>query len=200
MRGGLVSVIREDAGTNVYEGDRDACRQHYDAKLTLYRAKFAATPPALIIALEEPALDFICGIGMHCSPTPIYSGSWTSAPSTRASTQPASPGVAVKVGHKPRSNGAETVPDAARGRRRRVSAFDRTWIAVVGTTCARSVEASFTYLTDGPYEKLLADVARSVTFYRARVVRVDNPRRRWRAAVPPLLVVESLRRVAQVPI
>ena len=206
MRQSVVSALRGGGEpVEIYEEAIDTSRfpsSEYDASLAaMYRAKYGPAP-SLVITLAKPALDFVLRHqDVLFRDTPILFG-FIDERSVRAlSLRPNITGVFVDLEARATVEAALALHP---GTRRVVvvggtSPDDRAWTSVVQQDL-RPLEpaVSFTYLTDVPFETLLADVAalRDQTLVLFTTMTVDGD---GAARLSPDVVAE-LRRVAEVPI
>jgi PAS domain S-box-containing protein len=208
IRQGIIAALRGD-GTqpvDIFEETIDTSRfagSDYEARLAaLYQAKYRSTPPSLIITLAKPALDFMRRHRHELfRNTPILYG-FVDERSVGARPFHADlTGVFVEVEARLT---LETALALHPGTRRVVvvggtSPFDRTWMdAIQQDLRALESTVSFTYLTDVPFERLLADVAGlgdgTLVLFATMTVDGDGT-----PTIPPD-VVARLRGVSKVPI
>ena len=207
VREGIVSVLSRDWAepVDIHEETIDTTRfggGEYEGKLAaLYRVKYGGAPPALVIAIAEPALDFALRHRDELFPNaPILFGLVDERAARARAFGPNVTGVVVKLG-------AQATLEAALklhpGTRHVVvvggtSAFDRAWLRLARHDL-RALESrvSFTYVTDVPFTEMLTDVA---ALHDALVLFVTMTLDGSGVARAPADVVEMLRRVAKVPI
>src|SRR5580765_967635 len=169
VRQGLISVLRQEGAepVEIQEETIDTSRyagEDYDRTLAaLYRAKYSLAPPALVITVADPALDFARRHRAELFPNaPILFGVVEERVARARSNGPNVTGVLVGFGARATIELALRLHPVVR----RVvvvagtSAFDQVWLnATRQDLRALEPRVPVTYLPARPFAEMLADVA-----------------------------------------